>query len=372
LLIRPHKHYHKSMSSKKTDMHISVSNQTIVRVIVLSSGAYFAYKFFLSASSILTLIFISFFLALALSPAVSWLASRNKIKVSRTVATAGAYAVVLTIVALFIYLVVPPLIAQSRDFIDDFPSRLNELKDQDSFLGDKVRRYDLQDQVSRLSKDWTTRIGDFRGPALSTANRILTNIASAITVLVLTFMMLVEGPKAFEWLWTRMPKQKAARAKKLSQRMYKVVTAFVNGQVIIAVISGFFALMFISIVSRIMNVDNVNAPAMAAIVTLMALVPTVGNIISAILVSLFCLFSSSGLAIVVLIYFVVYQQIENITIQPMIQSKASDLSPLLVFLAAILGIGLGGVLGGFVAIPAASCIKIILEDWLDDHQINNS
>lgn len=73
-----------------------------------------------------------------------------------------------------------------------------------------------------------------------------------------------------------------------------------------------------------------------------------------------------------LIYFVVYQQIENITIQPYVQSRNNDLTPMLVFIAALLGIGFGGLMGGFVAIPAAGCIKILLTDWLDDRRFNAS
>jgi predicted PurR-regulated permease PerM len=72
------------------------------------------------------------------------------------------------------------------------------------------------------------------------------------------------------------------------------------------------------------------------------------------------------------IYLVVYQQIENATIQPYIQSKRNELTALTVFVAALLGIGFGGLLGGLVAIPIAGCIKILFEDWLDDRQLNAS
>jgi predicted PurR-regulated permease PerM len=80
------------------------------------------------------------------------------------------------------------------------------------------------------------------------------------------------------------------------------------------------------------------------------------------------MFSSVPLAITMLVYFIVYQQIENVTIQPYFQSRKNDLSPMLVFIAALLGIGFGGLLGGFVAIPVAGCIKILLEDWLEDRK----
>jgi predicted PurR-regulated permease PerM len=64
-------------------------------------------------------------------------------------------------------------------------------------------------------------------------------------------------------------------------------------------------------------------------------------------------------------YFVVYQQIENATIQPYIQSKGNELTPMLVFIAAILGVGFGGILGAFIAIPAAGCLKILADDYFE-------
>ena len=92
----------------------------------------------------------------------------------------------------------------------------------------------------------------------------------------------------------------------------------------------------------------------------------IGNPISAILVVLVCLLSSPQLALVMLIYFIVYQQIENATLQPYIQARQNELTPLLVFIAALIGISLAGILGAFAAIPVAACVKILLEDSYGD------
>jgi predicted PurR-regulated permease PerM len=80
---------------------------------------------------------------------------------------------------------------------------------------------------------------------------------------------------------------------------------------------------------------------------------------------LFSLFASVPLAITMLIYFIIYQQIENTTIQPFVQSRANELTPLIVFIAAILGIGFGGLLGGIVAIPIAGCAKVLFDDYIE-------
>ena len=153
--------------------------------------------------------------------------------------------------------------------------------------------------------------------------------------------------------------------------MYVLVTRFVNAQVIVAVIAGLFAAVALTIASHVFGV-SVNPIALACLVVLFGIIPTIGNILAAVLVSVICLFTSAPLALTMLIYFIVYQQIENITIQPYVQSRNNDLTPMLVFIAALLGIGFGGLLGGFVAIPAAGCIKILVTDWLDDRKFNAS
>ena len=203
------------------------------------------------------------------------------------------------------------------------------------------------------------------------AKSVLTTFVSIITVLVLTFMMLVEGPEWVGRFIETLPDHRQKRVKNLLHSMYVLVTRFVNAQVIVAVIAGLFAAVALTIASHVFGV-SVNPIALACLVVLFGIIPTIGNILAAVLVSVICLFTSAPLALTMLIYFIVYQQIENITIQPYVQSRNNDLTPMLVFIAALLGIGFGGLLGGFVAIPAAGCIKILVTDWLDDRKFNAS
>jgi len=183
--------------------------------------------------------------------------------------------------------------------------------------------------------------------------------------------MLVEGPGWVSKFISILPSHRQSRVRNLLHSMYILVTRFVNAQVVVALISGVFSAVALTIASHIFGV-SINPIAMACLVTLFGIIPTIGNILAAVVVSLICLFTSAPLALTMLIYFIVYQQIENITIQPYVQSRNNDLTPMLVFIAALLGIGFGGLLGGFVAIPAAGCIKILLTDYLDDKQFNAS
>ncbi len=119
---------------------------------------------------------------------------------------------------------------------------------------------------------------------------------------------------------------------------------------------------------------NINAIALAGIVAIGGLIPLIGNMLAAALVVLACMLTSVPMALAMAVYFVVYLQIENATIQPHIQAKQNELTPLLVFISALLGVGLGGLLGALVAIPAAGCLKIIVLDYFSrrKHMLNKA
>lgn len=351
-------------------MVINIESKTVIRVLALVVVAFLALKFVSNVAHPLTLIFVSFFLALALNPAVSLIARKLHSK-SRVRATGVAYLLVLTFLVAFFAFVVPPLVKQTVDFVQQIPNAIQDYKNESSPLNEVVHRYNLEDQVDRFTEDFGNRFGDIGKPVLSTAGAIGTTVISTIVVLVLTFMMLVEGPMWMKRFWSVQAPSKRARRQDLAQRMYRVVTNYVNGQVLIAAIGGLFATITIFILSQVFNAP-VNAIALGGIIALFALLPLIGTILGSVIVVLACLLISAPLALAVAVYFVIYQQIENVTIQPYIQSRGNNLTPLIVFVAALLGIGIGGILGAFVAIPAAGCIKILIEDYFQNRSVQST
>jgi predicted PurR-regulated permease PerM len=346
----------------KPEKSISITTETIAKTIFLTVAAVLLLNFISQVTHQLTLIAVSAFFAIALNPAVNWLYRRLKSK-SRIRATGIAYLIVLTVLVSFLALVVPPLVKQTTDFIKDIPATIDEFRRQDSAIARAVRRYDLDEQLVNLRNDFSSRVDDLTGPVFSTASRIGGTLVSIITVLVLTFMMLTEGPLWYERIMALQPEGKRKRRKEMAIKMYRVITGYVNGQVLIAAIAAGFALITLLIASTLTD-SSVNAVALAGIVFLFGLIPLIGNILAAAIVVLFSLFASSALAIIMAIYFLLYQQIENITLQPYIQSRGNQLTPLTVFAAALLGVGFGGILGALAAIPIAGCIRVLLEDKL--------
>lgn len=349
--------------SKKQDS-ISITNDTIVRTIVITILAILVWRMLGRLTVVLTLIGLSAFFALALNPAVSWIGQRLRTK-NRALATGIAYITVLIVIISFLLIVVPPLVRQTTDFAHNIPSSINNFQNQDTSLARTIRRYHLNTKIDDIRHDISNRVDNISGPVLSTAGKLGAALAKTITVIVLTFMLLVEGPLWIERMFGMMHKDKRAQRRRVAHKMYRVVTGYVNGQLLVALLAASFASVALLIGTSIANV-SVNVAALAGIVFIFGLIPLIGNTIAAILVCLFCLFASAGLAIGMLVYFIVYQQIENATLQPYIQSRTNQLTPLLVFVSALIGANLYGLLGALAAIPVAGCIRVLFDEYVAD------
>lgn len=342
---------------------VNITNRTIIRTIAIIVATILLYKFMGRISHGLTLIFASFFLALALNPIVVWTGRRLRIK-SRVRATAAAYFSLLAIIIIFFSFIIPPLVRQTRTFISDVPQIVDNYQSKDTGISRAAKKYKIDEKITEGAKEFASQYSNFGSTVFDTGKRIAQAIASLVIVIIMTFMMLVEGPKWLDLIFKSMSVGKRTRNKAIAHRMYKGVTGFVNGQVILAIVAGIFAFITLEIASRVVGA-NVNALALAGIVSVFALIPLFGNPLASVIVVLVSLSSSLTLGLIMAIYFVIYSLIENHSLQPYIQARVNDLTPLTVFAAAILGVGFGGLLGAIIAIPAATTIKILIEEYFD-------
>ncbi len=343
-------------------IEVTITSRTLVRVVIIVSFTLLGLLLLGSITHVLGLIGIAFFLALALNPAISWIISHLNIK-SRVLAAALAYVAMLIVLSGLIAITIPPLVRQTSDFINKLPATVHNLTVENTSFARFARRHNLNDQLDNVAGDIQNRLTGLRWTALTTAANIGTTLLAIVTVLVMTFMMLVEGPYWRKRFWEFYPNRHRERHKHVAASMYRIVAGYVNGQLLIAAIAAGFALIALLTASSLLNV-SINAVGLAGIVGLIGLIPMIGNTIAAVVVVLVCLFSSLPLAIIMAVFFLVYQQVENVTIQPLVQARFNELTPLLVFIAALLGVGFGGLLGAFIAIPLAGCLKILFNEYL--------
>jgi predicted PurR-regulated permease PerM len=351
--------------SKNQTINLTIPSRVVIRVVVLVILAFIALAALRQAQHALLLLFTSFFLALALNAPVHWIAQHlpGKRRGSRAAGTAISFLVVIALLSGFLLSVVPPLVRQTTSFITNAPALIQEAQNPNSTLGRYVDKYNLQDQVDKLSSQVKDRAGDIGGTAITSVTKFLGSVFAVLTILVLTFMMLIEGPVWIRLFRDLIPDDHHARADRLARDMYSVVKGYVNGQVVLAVIAACMLLPGLLLL-------HISYPAaLVVVVFVCGLIPLVGHTIGAVIVTTVALFHSPWSAIIILGYYILYQQIENYIIQPRIQANSTNMSPLLVFASVIIGVSFGGLFGGLVAIPLMGCIRIALLDYLRSRNI---
>ena len=345
---------------------LTITTQTFFRVLILILGTIGILAALHKAAHALLLIFIAFFLALALNAPVHWVARHipGKKKGNRALATTVSYLIVILLLGAFIASLVSPLVKQTQGFINSAPHLVRDLKGQDSGVGKVVRRYHLQNEVTKFSNQLSDRLKNVSGTALSAATHIGSSIFATLTILVLTFMMLVEGPSWLQFFRRLIPSRHREDADHIIGDMYRVVKGYVNGQVTLAAIAALFIVPALFIL-------HISYPvALMVVVFVCGLIPMVGHSIGAIIVTTVALFHSPASAIIILAYYILYQQTENYLIQPRIQANSTNLSPLMVFMSVVIGVSFSGLLGGLVAIPIAGCLRVLFLYYLEaEHKL---
>lgn len=346
--------------NENTQIEVVISNRTVIRVMVMVVLTILGLAALNRVSDALILIFTAFFLAVALNAPVHWIAEHlpGRRRGSRTLATTISFIIVVGILAGIVALIVPPAVKQVSSFVKAAPELVESLRDKDSSLGRFVHDNNLEGTISNLSDDVSEVAKNSGSSAITTVSTVGAAFVGLLTVLVMTFMMLVEGPRWISAGRKLVSKENTERVATVVSGMYSVVRGYVNGQVTLA----FVAAVMLLPAMLILHVPY--AGALAPIVFLCGLVPMIGHYVGATLVTLVALSHSWVSAVLILGYYILYQQIENYVIQPRVQANATNMSPLLVFASVIIGVNLGGILGGLVAIPIAGCVRILLIDYL--------
>ena len=215
----------------------------------------------------------------------------------------------------------------------------------------------IQDQLTRRAKDqslWTSLFGG----VLGAGKAVLSGFFSAFTVLVLTLYFLASLPSVKASAYRMVPRSRRQRVTFLSEEITRRVGGYFIGQLGVATINGVCSYLMMSIIGI------PYAAVLAVIVGLLGLIPMIGATIGALVVLVVALFSSTSDAIVVAVYYVLYQQVENYVIAPRVMKRTVSVPGAVTVIAALIGASLLGVLGALLAIPAAAGLLLIYEEVL--------
>jgi predicted PurR-regulated permease PerM len=213
----------------------------------------------------------------------------------------------------------------------------------------------VRDQVQ---KGGASRELGLSGAALSVTKSVITIIAATVTIVFLTFFMLLEGRDWVERVYSLFPEASRPRWRRVGHDIYRTVGGYVTGNIVISLIAG----ASITVVLLIMGVPY--AVALGLIVAFLDLIPLAGATLAGVIVCVVAFLHTIPAGIVVLVFFVVYQQLENHFLQPVIYGRTVQLSPLAVLVSVLVGAELAGILGALAAIPVAGTLQVLVRDQL--------
>ena len=322
----------------------------VLTAVAIVGSLYFVYL----VREIVTLLLISLFLAVALTPVVNRL---DRGRFPRWAAILSVYfAIVLSIFGIGLA-VVPPVVSGVNDLVDNLPTYVGDLRDNKTFRK-YDEKYNIVDSLQKEVDKLPSRIGDAAGTLRDVTVGVFTKAVQLLTVLVITFILILDGRRFAEWFFRQLDPQREARARNVAQEINRAVVGYVVGNLLISVVAGIITWLTL----LVLNVPF--AVPLAVLMALFDLVPLVGATLGGIIIGIVCAIVDFPTApIVWVVVLLLYQQLENHLIQPIIYGRTVQLHPLLVIVAILIGGTLLGVLGALLAIPAAAVIQILVRDW---------
>lgn len=338
---------------------VRVRPTTVLTVLGLTFGFLLLLYLTWIARQVITWTLVALFLALALNPAVEFFQRRGLRR--RGISAAVTFLLAIgAIVALF-SLFVPTLVNEARGFADALPGYINDVTSGRGPLGRVAERYELEERVRDAVNNGggAEKLLGISGTALAVTKGVVTFVVALVTITFMTFFMLLEGPAWMERFYSLLPEGSRGRWEKVGNQIYRTIGGYVTGNLLISVIAGIAS----TLVLLLLGVPY--AVALGLLVAILDLIPLAGATLAAIIVTTVAFLDSIPAGIIVLIFFVVYQQIENHVLQPLVYSRTVQLSPLAILIAVLIGAKIAGVLGALAAIPVAGTIQVLIQTWLE-------
>jgi predicted PurR-regulated permease PerM len=339
-----------------TERVVTLRPRTVVLVCSILIGLAAALWVVWIARSVITWILIALFLALAIDPAVRALQRRG---IARRGAAAGiVYLIILLVIAVLAALFVPTLVSQVNDFVDAIPRYVRDLTHGRGPLGFLETKYHVVERVrSAVEGGGGKSLAGGASAVLDVTKSVATFVAGVITISFMTFFMLLEGPSWIERGFGAMQPEPARRWRRVGGEIYRVVGGYVSGNLLIS---------FVAATSSTVVLVATGVPfpfALGLLVFVLDLIPLAGATLAAVILALVALSHSVTACVVVVVFFVVYQQIENHLLQPLVYGRTVQISPLLALISVLVGAEVAGVLGALGAIPIAGSFQIVIADW---------
>jgi predicted PurR-regulated permease PerM len=332
----------------RSETRILLPAATAVRLVLTGVGLVLAINLIDAIQGVIIWSLAAAFLALALEPAIRLVERRG---LSRRTATVTVYAVTVLTVLAVLAAVLVPLAAQTRSLVSDLPRIANQLE-HSSAVQDLDRRY----HVLKSIRDVPTHAPEGASLLFGLTGTVFGIVIGAVSVFFLALFASIELPRMTRGGLSLLPPETAEVVEARIDDVNRVVARYVGANLAISVIA---------FVVHLIALEALGVPfafVLALLVGLFDLVPLVGATIAGIIVCGVGFTQGIGIGIACIVLVVVYQQIENHVLQPVIMGKNVDISPLAVTFSVLVGAALLGMLGALLAIPAAASVQLALSD----------
>jgi predicted PurR-regulated permease PerM len=322
---------------------------------MLAAGALLAYwlgTVILRASSVIVLIIVSLFIAFGLNPVVRWLVNRG---IRRSLAVLLVAIGFLLALGLFALAIAPVIADQVAAITDNAPAWFDRLSNSRT-----IQRWDQKYDLISKAQDYVTSgkiTQTLFGGVLGVGLAILGALANAFIVIVLTLYFLASLDHVRHTIYRLAPASRRERVQDLGDRILEGIGGYVSGAFVIAMCAGISTLVFLFIVGL-----GEYAVALAVVVALLDVIPMIGATLGAVVVSAIGLATDVQIGIACIIFYVIYQQLENYVLYPRVMARSVDIPGAVTVIAALVGASLLGVIGALLAIPTAAAILLLVRE----------
>src|SRR5215218_281223 len=308
--------------------------------------------------AILIRILIALFIAVSLDPAVRLLARRG---MRRGVAVTLIFLLASALAAGFLISVIPPLVDQFRNLADDLPGYLGRLQSRSSQFRQLNDRFNVSDQLQGLVGTLPGRLGT---GLLGFTGRVFGAVFNSLTILVFTIYFMADMPRIRTGLVRLFPVERRPRARQVVDLVVDKVGGYMIGNIIISLIAGIASWIAFSVLGVPF------ALPLAFVVALCDLIPMIGATLGAVIGVTVALFTTDLIptTLLVALFFVAYQQLENYLIAPRVLKTTVELGAAAVLISGLVGAAVLGLVGALMAIPIAAAFNVLLNERLVAHE----
>lgn len=326
---------------------INISTSTIFRVIVILLGFAFLYLI----KDILMIVFVAILITMAVNGPVNWL---QKHRVPRILGVIFIYLVIALLLALVITLIFPPLAAQIKQLATNFP----EFMDRIGIGLQQIQgRYRIEGNLRTVLDNVSNKLTEATSGVVATVIDIFGGLFSAVVVVVISFYLTVQERGARKFLIDLVPEEHQRYVADLIDRIQGKIGGWVRGELLLMSIIGlltFTGLSFLGVKYAL---------TLALIAAFLEIIPYIGPIIATVPAVILAFAQSPFLALMVILLYIVVQQLENYIIVPQIMKRTVGLNPIVIIVVMLIGAKLAGVLGIILAVPLSAAMAEFLGDF---------